>query len=35
MEHVHSAARQSTKVLEWIYIREKRFKNLLDKTPEV
>jgi hypothetical protein len=35
MEHVHFVARWSTKVLAWIYIKEKRFKNLLDKTPEV
>jgi hypothetical protein len=35
MEPAFIAARQSTKALVWIYTREKRFKNPLDKSPEV
>jgi hypothetical protein len=35
MEPAFIAARQSTRVLAWIYTRGKRFKNPLDKTPEI
>jgi hypothetical protein len=35
MEHAFIAARLSTRAWVWIYTREKRFKNPIDKSPEV
>jgi hypothetical protein len=35
MEHAFIVIRLLTKALAWIYTREKRFKNPLDKFPEV
>jgi hypothetical protein len=35
MELVHGVVRRSIRVLEWIYTVEKRFKKVLDKTPEL
>jgi hypothetical protein len=35
MEPAFIAARQSIKVLAWIYTRVKKFKNPIDKSPEI